>query len=59
MDHKQSMWRQEVYNEMVYKESLPEFHTFEGETHMVGIAFAFPSEARGVFICYGFIVIST
>ena len=49
MDHQQFMWEQEVYNEMRYRSPENQFHTFEGDQSMIGLAFAFPDEARDFY----------
>ena len=48
-DHLQLIWEQEIYEEMKYITTIPtEFHTFEGDHTMVGLAFAetAPAEAQ-------------
>ena len=46
MDKAKKFWEQEVYNEMRYKESMDNFHTFEADKCMVGINFADEGECK-------------
>ena len=46
MDNSQRIWEQELYNEMVYKNPTSTFHTFEGESAVIGLSFADNREAE-------------
>ena len=46
MDNRQRIWEQELYNEMVYKTPYDWFHTFEGDSAMVGLSFVDNREAE-------------
>ena len=46
MDAGQSIWEQELYNEIEYKNKEDLFHCFEGDTAMVGLSFMDSEEAK-------------
>ena len=46
MDNRQRIWEQELYNEMIYKSPCNWFHTFEGDSAMVGLSFVDNTEAE-------------
>ena len=46
MDNSQKMWEQELYNEMIYKRPKDWFHTFEGDSAVIGLSFVDNREAR-------------
>ena len=46
MDNCQMIWEQELYNEMIYKNSTDLFHTFEGDSAVIGLSFADLREAE-------------
>lgn len=46
MDNSQKMWEQELYNEMIYKRPKDWFHTFEGDSAIVGLSFVDNREAH-------------
>ena len=46
MDNSQRIWEQELYNEMVYKNPTANFHTFEGDSAIIGLSFADNREAE-------------
>ena len=46
MDNRQRIWEQELYNEMIYKTPCDWFHTFEGDSAMVGLSFVDNTEAE-------------
>ena len=45
MDNRQRIWEQELYNEMIYKTPHDWFHTFEGDSAMIGLSFVDNREA--------------
>jgi hypothetical protein len=45
MDNCQRIWEQELYNEMIYKNSTDTFHTFEGDSAQIGLSFVDNREA--------------
>ena len=46
MDNCQRIWEQELYNEMIYKDPTDWFHTFEGDSAMIGLSFVDNREAE-------------
>ena len=46
MDALQSVWEQELYNEIDYMNKDKLFHCFEGDTTMVGLSFMDDKEAN-------------
>ena len=38
---------EDLYSEMKYQEICQQFHSFAGDNQVIGLAFAFPFEAKG------------